>query len=175
VGIVRSLAALGISGVRLKWPNDIVLNDGKLGGILTEVHPSAQPGLTVVAGVGLNIVFSEPLEYADGDEPALPATDLAAALETLPDRARLAGSIVEHLFDTLVRFEARGLDEFASAWQSLDWLAGRAVTVDMPTARVQGTAAGIDADGALIVDRAEGPVRVLSGSIVTHSRARGCA
>jgi BirA family biotin operon repressor/biotin-[acetyl-CoA-carboxylase] ligase len=173
VGIVRSLAALGIRDVQLKWPNDIVLADGKLGGILTEVHPSAKPGLTVVAGVGLNIAFSELLEYADGDEPALPATDLAAALNTLPERAQLAGTIVENLYDTMVRFEVQGLDEFAGDWRSLDWLAGRAVTVDMPDTRVHGTASGIDADGALIVERAEGPVRVVSGSIVVHSDARG--
>jgi BirA family biotin operon repressor/biotin-[acetyl-CoA-carboxylase] ligase len=175
VGIVRSLAALGTTGVQLKWPNDIVLADGKLGGILTEVHPSAGSGLTVVAGVGLNVEFSQPLEYANGDEPALPATDLAAALEPLPERAELAGSIVENLFDTLVRFEVQGLDEFASEWRSLDWLAGRKVIVDMPGARISGVASGIDTDGALIVDRADGPVRVVSGSILTHSHARGCA
>jgi BirA family biotin operon repressor/biotin-[acetyl-CoA-carboxylase] ligase len=175
VGIASCLAGLGISGVQLKWPNDIVLADGKLGGILAEVHAAASPGLTVVAGVGLNVALSQPLDYAPGDVPALPATDLAAALEALPDRARLAGTIVESVFSTMVRFEAQGFDEFVRDWQRLDWLAGRAVTVDTAGAQVHGIASGIDADGALIVDRAEGRVRVVSGSIVTHRNARGCA
>ena len=64
IGVARSLESLGLRGVGLKWPNDVVIRDGKLGGILTEVHTSGPGLLTVVVGVGINVDLRDAKEVA---------------------------------------------------------------------------------------------------------------
>jgi BirA family biotin operon repressor/biotin-[acetyl-CoA-carboxylase] ligase len=59
-----------------------------------------------------------------------------------------------------------GLDGFRDAWRQHDWLLGREIIVDMADKQVRGIAAGVDVDGALVIDTVDGPTRVISGSIV---------
>jgi BirA family biotin operon repressor/biotin-[acetyl-CoA-carboxylase] ligase len=69
IGAVEALRRLGISGIGLKWPNDIIAHDGKLGGILTEVRNSASDSVTVVAGIGLNVDLPTTMQVPDGFTP----------------------------------------------------------------------------------------------------------
>jgi BirA family transcriptional regulator, biotin operon repressor / biotin---[acetyl-CoA-carboxylase] ligase len=62
VGMVDVLKSLGVDGIKLKWPNDIVALGGKLGGILTEVQSRNDGGATVVTGIGLNIALPDGAE-----------------------------------------------------------------------------------------------------------------
>ena len=62
VGVINALQELGVPNLALKWPNDIVAVDGKLGGILTEVQQSEDEGATVVTGIGINVHMREPLD-----------------------------------------------------------------------------------------------------------------
>lgn len=167
VGAVSALSGLGIGGVSLKWPNDIVAQNGKLGGMLTEVRSGA--GVTVVAGIGLNVNLPEELDFGTENHWAHRAVDLRSVKAEPPPREVLAGAIIEHLFATLVQFDALGFDSFADEWRKHDWLYGRVITVDMPDGQIAGVAAGIDADGALLVDAPEGQRRVRSGSIIMAS------
>lgn len=165
-GIVKTLRSLGVGGVRLKWPNDIVAQDGKLGGILAEVHSGVASGVTVVAGIGLN------LDLPDGPDAALAAgwahapVDMKIVATEPPAPDALAGSIVESLFTTHVGFEREGFGYFIADWRKYDWLLGRPVTVDTPGRQISGTAAGVDHDGALLVEHNGNRTRIVSGSIV---------
>ena len=165
VGVVDALARLGIGGVSLKWPNDIVALDSKLGGILTEVLSATDQGVTVVAGVGINIDLPEGLSL-DGESGWVQRpVDLRSIAAGVPERKHLAAAIIESLVETLNRFGSLGFSEFAEDWRRRDWLAGREVIAAMPGGNITGTAAGVDDDGALIVDAPAGPTRVVSGSI----------
>lgn len=166
VGVVDALQLLGINGVSLKWPNDIVAQDGKLGGILTEVQSGAGAGVTVVTGIGLNIHVRDKLDV--GSEPTwlLRVVDLDSIHDNPPGRELLAGTIIEHLYRTLSSFENSGFAEFADDWRRHDWLRSREITVDMADSRIIGIAEGVDDDGALLVDTDNGRVRVISGSIM---------
>jgi BirA family biotin operon repressor/biotin-[acetyl-CoA-carboxylase] ligase len=166
VGVVGALRQLNIDNVSLKWPNDIVALDGKLGGILTEVQSSAGDGVTVVTGIGLNVHVRESMEFGAESGWAHRAIDLHSIHPEPPARELLAGTIIEHLYATFSRFEACGFTEFTDDWRQNDWLRGREITVDAPNKQVNGVAAGVDVDGALIVDTESGPVRIISGSIV---------
>lgn len=169
VGVVKALSVLGIDGISLKWPNDIVALDGKLGGMLAEVRSDASGGVTVIAGIGLNVDLREQLDFGAEHDWAHKAVDLKSICTTPPPREELAGMIVEQLYATFVEFENRGFDSFVDEWRNYDWLMGRTITVDMPDRQITGVAAGIDSDGALLVNTKEGQRRVISGSIVMAS------
>jgi BirA family biotin operon repressor/biotin-[acetyl-CoA-carboxylase] ligase len=166
VGVVGALQGLNVTGVRLKWPNDIVACDGKLGGILTEVQPGQANGVTIVAGIGMNINFRSAVDFAADSDWALRAVDLNSIVGELPAHELLAGTVIENLYATLNGFEESGLDRFREFWRQHDWLLGKDIIVDTADEQIRGIAAGVDVDGALLVDTANGPARVISGSIV---------
>jgi len=166
VAVIDALTILEVEGVSLKWPNDIVAQDGKLGGILTEVQSSESEGVTVVIGIGLNMHLRERIDFGAESDWAHRAVDLKTIAKELPPRELLAGTLIECVYATCVRYEALGFEEFAGEWRQHDWLMGREITVDMPDRQITGIAAGVDADGALIIDNHSGKTRVISGSIV---------
>ena len=170
VGIAAALLTLGAHGIALKWPNDLVANDGKLGGILTEIHSGGGAGQTVVVGVGLNIDLSNAMRYTPPASWTVKITDLAHCMATLPDRSALAAAIIASLIDSVGRFEREGFGAFHSTWQNSDWLKGKTVRVQQSHGLITGIADGIDDDGALLVRTDARTERVVSGSVELPAR-----
>lgn len=166
VAVVAALRRLDIGGLSLKWPNDIVAFDGKVGGILTEIQSGKATHVTVVTGIGLNVCFEQTFQIDDESGWAQRAVDLKSIKPDLPDRELIAGTLVDSLYLAIRKFEESGLVEFTNDWRQHDWLRGKEITVDTPARQVNGTAAGIADDGALLVETKDGQERVLSGSIV---------
>lgn len=166
VGAVGALQRLAIEGVSLKWPNDLVALDGKLGGILTEAQSGSGGGTTVVAGIGINVRNGGQLDLGEESDWAQRPIDLDALLAEPPARELLGSTIVNELFSTFSTFEQQGFAPFTADWRRHDWLFGKTITVDMPDKQLTGTAAGVDADGALLLDGMAGRTRVISGSIM---------
>ena len=166
VGVIAALQKLGIDGISLKWPNDIVAHDGKVGGILTEVQSGSGAGATVVTGIGLNVKIEQRIDFGAESEWAHKAVDLASVKADLPPREIIVGALIDSLYVTMRQFAESGLAPFMEEWRQHDWLRGRQIVVDMPDKQVAGAAAGVGDDGTLLVDTAAGQVRVLSGSIV---------
>jgi BirA family biotin operon repressor/biotin-[acetyl-CoA-carboxylase] ligase len=164
VAVIGSLQLAGVEGASLKWPNDVVALNGKLGGILTEVQSRPGDGVTVVVGLGLNVHMRDSIDFGEESDWAHRAVDLNSMMDILPEREFLATTVIEHLYGSMVKFEAHGF--VSEEWQQHDWLLNRDVTVDMPDKQITGTAAGVDGDGALLVDTRNGRQRVISGSIV---------
>lgn len=139
--------------VQLKWPNDLVLGAGKLGGILVEARPMV--GATgLVVGLGLNLGLPPAADAAPGAAgAALPPSALSSLPAGLvPGRNALAGELLAALCRALLDFDARGFAPFRDAYAAVDWLAGRAVAIDEGGACRHGIARGIAADGALLVE-----------------------
>ena len=166
VGLVAALDALSVPDVRLKWPNDLVAADRKLGGVLTEVQSRPGPEVTVVVGVGLNVNLPERFDAMLDSGWAQAPTDLAQVAPGHPPRELLAATIIDNLGATMAGFGDSGFTPFIDAWRAYDWLAGKVVSVEMPERTVTGTACGVDAGGALLVDTGAEQVRVVSGSVV---------
>jgi BirA family biotin operon repressor/biotin-[acetyl-CoA-carboxylase] ligase len=166
VAVIHALQDLQVDGVSLKWPNDIVALDRKLGGILTEVQSGSGDGVTVVTGIGLNVRLGEHIDLSAESDLAHRAIDLSSLRSEPPTRELLAGTIVEKLHTAFTEFELSGFAGFANDWQRFDWLRGKEITVDMPGKQMTGIAAGVDDDGALLIDGKSGRERVISGSIV---------
>jgi BirA family biotin operon repressor/biotin-[acetyl-CoA-carboxylase] ligase len=165
VGVIATLESFGEDALRLKWPNDIVARDRKLGGILTEARSGSGAGVTVVTGVGLNVDLPADIRATADSAWSMRPVSLAMLLDAPPSTAQLAGRLIEALAGTLRRFEQSGFDGFAEDWRRRDWLKGRRVVVDAPGGMVEGTAAGVDANGALVLDGPGGRTAVASGSI----------
>lgn len=170
LGVVDALGGLGIGGVQLKWPNDLIADDGKLGGILTETLPLAGGAIMVVTGLGLNLQLDEQIASAVASDGGRRVVDLAGFAGDLPCRNELTASLIDGLCATFVDFEVSGFSAYLERWTDRDWLRGRRLTVDTPSASIRGTGAGIAGDGALLVLSESGDVtRITSGTIIVAS------
>lgn len=159
---LRALRRFGDAGVRLKWPNDLVTGQGKLGGILIELRSEAGGPLHLVVGIGLNLLLDPALARevaASGNR----ATDLAN-LGLAPDRNALVAALVEEGMQGIAQFEREGFAPFVAEFAAHDTLSGQAVTVQ-GSQSCEGRAIGVDADGALRVQTARGVERILSGDV----------
>ena len=164
---IDALEELGVGGIQLKWPNDLIAGDAKLGGILTEARGRDAAGLTVVTGLGINLDLGPDFELAANDEPARPVTDIETLVTTLPRSEAIAAALVNRFHDAFARFASTGFAGFASRWADRDWLRGRNVIVETAQARVAGIAAGIAEDGALLLETGGTVRRVTSGTVLT--------
>lgn len=166
----RDLAALGLvigvavaealtnavpaAAIQLKWPNDIVADGGKLGGILVDVAGETGGPLRVVIGIGINVHVSAGLDAeVDADGGNLrPVTLDALVPGSQASRNHLAGCLVNALYRNLGEFAYSGFAAFAPRWRSRDYLRGQPVTVSSGSQRFTGVAQGIADDGALLVE-----------------------
>jgi BirA family biotin operon repressor/biotin-[acetyl-CoA-carboxylase] ligase len=164
----EAIAARGIGGVGLKWPNDLVCDVGKLGGVLLESRSSAGAGggATVVIGIGINVALPDAMK-AGLDQPAADLVSLAGAPV---DADTLIAALMEGLAAALPHFEAQGLAPFRERWRALDRLDGRVVTVREAGGEWEGVALGIDTDGALRVRTAAGEERVHAADVSVRAR-----
>lgn len=171
LGVVNALKKERVHGVQLKWPNDLVAVDSKLGGILTESQ-SRGGAITVVTGIGLNIDLSGHPDLSIGANWARRVTDVRRHAGLIPDINALASSLVGELSSLLADYEAGGFDQFKDQWQQHDWLRGRAVAIDSAQQQISGIGAGVAADGALLIDTpTAGVQRVTSGTVILEEFA----
>ena len=172
VGVVARRALKDVSGldVALKWPNDLVLDERKLGGILLELSAEAQGRCYVVAGIGINVALPPQSLSALSDWPR-GAVDLATAMRGAPPaRLAVAARLIDGLADLFASFAETGFAPYRAEWRGADYLLGRRVELDDPSAPASGTARGIDGDGALLIETVNGARRrVISGDVSVRS------
>ena len=163
VAALRALQRVGIGGLLLKWPNDIVRADAKLGGILIDLRAVAAGPASVVVGIGINVRLPRAARAALAAE-GVEAVDLAS-LGAVPERNALASILIAELCQALAEFGARGMAAFSDEWQAADALAGRPVRVLHGGQQFEGLARGVDADGALLLEADGARRRIVSGEV----------
>jgi BirA family biotin operon repressor/biotin-[acetyl-CoA-carboxylase] ligase len=171
VAVARALARAGATGVALKWPNDIWLGDRKIGGVLLELRAEASGPAYVVIGVGLN-VWLPPAVRSQLESTGVRVAAVADGCAALPSRNTLAGAIIDELLSMLVQFESEGFAPFRRAWEALDALRDRPARVLAGDHAVSGTARGVDAQGALRLER-EGRIHEFVSGEVSLRLAEG--
>jgi BirA family biotin operon repressor/biotin-[acetyl-CoA-carboxylase] ligase len=147
----------------IKWPNDLLIDDKKLGGILTEADMEMDRINFVIVGIGINVNMPRsafPPSIRDT------ATSLQEVLGKQVLRVPLIKSLLRKFELWYTRFkEGRG-EEIKRRWEELSQIRGKEVSVDFMGETVQGTALEIDADGALLVQEAGGEVkRIVAGDV----------
>jgi BirA family biotin operon repressor/biotin-[acetyl-CoA-carboxylase] ligase len=163
---LRALRKLGVSDAKLKWPNDVLVDERKLGGILIELRAESGGPACVVIGIGLNVALGAPL-LAKIAETGIAATDLVTAGLVEPWRNAVAGALVDSCIDGLLEFEREGLRPFIENWRDADALQGKMVDVRGAVGEItRGLARGVDLHGALLVETAEeGLKKFVSGDV----------
>jgi len=157
VAVARALASLGIEGVQLKWPNDLLHAGRKLGGILIELHGDA-----AVIGIGLNLHLRPGVR--DGIAQAV--TDLAAIAVPVPQRNRLLAAMLIELGRVLEQFTEQGFAPLRQEWMDRHAHQDRLVTLSSGEGKaVAGRAVGVAEDGALLLQTGQGLERFVNGEL----------
>ena len=158
IAACEALRASGFAEVGLKWPNDLVVDDGhglrKLGGLLVEGGGEAGGAARAVIGLGLNVRMPG-VVGAGIDQPPI---DLAA-MQAGVSRNAVVAAVLDALLPALSRFDADGLAPFLPRYAVHDALAGRGVRVHDAASPGEAQALGIAVDGALRVRTGEGHER----------------
>lgn len=161
VAVIRALTSLGISELRLKWPNDLMWRKRKLGGLLVETAGEPSGPWYVVVGVGLNLFIPE----ASARLIDQPWVDLKTVAAKRIGRNRVAGRLLCYLLTGLEAFSMHGFAAFRQEWERHDLVRDQLVTVSGTGSVTHGRACGVDHTGALLLSVAGQIVRVLSGDV----------
>lgn len=166
VGVVcaRALHAAGVDGLRLKWPNDLWVQERKLGGILIEQRGESTGQCRVVVGVGINVAMQK-AQAADIDQPWITVDEaLALAGHAPASRNLLASELLHGLHECLARYTVKGFEPYREEWLALDAMRGREVQVPGDN-QLRGMARGIDQHGAFVIETRQGPRAVYAGDV----------
>ncbi|MBO0764091.1 MAG: biotin--[acetyl-CoA-carboxylase] ligase [Hyphomicrobiaceae bacterium] len=159
IDAIRQAAGGGPAGLRLKWPNDVLIGQAKCAGILIESIASRNTA-TVVIGIGIDLAW-HPADLGRA------ATDLAAHGCRVPPEAVLA-SLSEAMHSRLAAWDGgRGFAALRQAWLERAGPVGEMIAVNTGRKRMEGTFAGLDAEGALVICDAHGQRRTVTFGDVT--------
>lgn len=158
IGVVMAevLRNLGVN-CELKWPNDILVDEAKVCGILAEI--SGEPDHTdyVIIGIGLNVRGSRTLDDYG-------ATALDAHI-TPPHRGELLASILLSIEKHYRQFTRKDIDNILRRWEDLSATVGRRVVIHSATGDIEGTAIGLSPSGGLYVTTSDGKLEIKSGEV----------
>jgi len=164
VAICQALEELGMNSHGLKWPNDILWEGKKLGGILVEIQGESQGEYTVVVGVGVNYRMN-------GDACQLidqPWADISTATNSaLTGRNSLASGIIDHTLQVLNGYEQTGLAPYVERWQRYDCYQNKRAKVISGNDVRHGVAKGITELGELKLLKEDGTVDFITSGEVS--------
>ncbi|MDD5262085.1 MAG: biotin--[acetyl-CoA-carboxylase] ligase [Methylacidiphilales bacterium] len=158
LALYRVCGRLGVQGLRLRWPNDLLAGDLKIAGVLLE-RPAPD---RVVIGIGLNL----------SNHPEQESTELkgmAAALSSLipeaPDREKMTRSILDELGGLFQAFETAGFSSLCGEINRC-WGGVRNVELEVDREKLFGEFMGIDSDGNPQLRKPDGRIQAVSGPYV---------
>lgn len=173
---VSFIAALAVSDlaraylpagrVRVKWPNDVLVDGKKLAGVLVESGQRREGGLWLAIGVGVNLAKAPVAAER-------PATSLAAETLAPPPEPRIALEGLAAAFaDWFEVWDERGFAPIAAAWTARAYGLGQACTARLAAETIEGVAEGLESDGALRLRLADGQLRrITAGDVFFGSPA----
>ena len=152
IALVQSLAKLGIEGVRLKWPNDLVYQNQKLGGILIESRSTGQRDYFFAIGFGINVTMNAE-ELA-----AIPqsATSLSLMTDGAVSRNAVLVEVIQQVVNAIDAFDRSSIPRMIENFHALDALRGQSISVQSGHESIDGLNLGINADGQLQLETGQG-------------------
>lgn len=162
VALIRALHAVGVTNAKLKWPNDVLVDQQKLAGILIELQGDMEGPSAAVIGIGLNLRL--PAHVKKHIDQA--ATDLQSLMRIQPNPSELLGLMLRHLAEVLNEFENRGFAQLREEWISHHAYHNEPVLMLLPDGReAHGRVVDVAPDGVLLVETAAGVQRFSAGEI----------
>lgn len=170
VAVVHAIQDLVPLSVRVKWPNDVLINGKKVCGILTEMNAETDRLNYVIIGIGINV--NTPADAFPPDIRHI-ATSLLIECATTVSRVRLVQRIfgrLELLYDT---FRQSGFESIRQEWKRHSTVIGSVCDASSPGHRITGIAVDLDRDGALILQTSDGRhERIIAGDITLMDSTR---
>jgi BirA family biotin operon repressor/biotin-[acetyl-CoA-carboxylase] ligase len=162
VALIRALHAIGVTNAQLKWPNDVLVDQHKLAGILIELQGDMEGPSAAVIGIGLNLRLPQHVKRHIDQA----ATDLQSLMRTPPNPSELLGLLLRHLAEVLSEFESSGFERLREEWITHHAYHNRPVLMLLPDGReAHGVVTDIAPDGVLLVETANGIQRFSAGEI----------
>ncbi len=166
VAMMRTLTELGVPGAGLKWPNDVLLNGGKLAGILLEAQGDMLGPSAVVIGIGFNLSVPDEQRERIGQ----PVSDLASLDMPLPERNRVLAVSLKNLVIVLREFAERGFAPMRAEWESCHVFQQGQVKLSLPDGSLfTGIALGVTDEGALRLATGQGEQVFHAGEVSLRS------
>lgn len=147
VAVGRVLSQLTSASIQLKWPNDILADEGKLAGILVDVMPPANGPMRVVIGLGVNVNNPPELDHKVDQR----VSNLCDSAIGPVSRTRLAGNLVLALAGVLDRFALSGFTADYVQWNALDAFRDKPVMAVINGVTVNGKGRGVNQDGSYAI------------------------
>jgi BirA family biotin operon repressor/biotin-[acetyl-CoA-carboxylase] ligase len=164
VAVVRALQALGLPGISLKWPNDLLWGGAKLGGILLEVAGEAHGRCVVVIGLGLN--RHVPASAAGAIDQAW--TDLGRVGGSAPPgRNALVAALLNELLPLSRDYSRDGLRPYLAEWRAAHAHTGQSATLLVGDVRIDGHIVDVTEEGFLVLKDEEGRLRQFASGDVS--------
>ena len=165
VAAVQTLMNIGVQA-GIKWPNDVLVKDRKIAGILTELHAESDQIHHVIIGIGINM--NQPYESFP-DELKEIATSVLIERKQRVDRTEFLQSFFKNFEDIYLLFLEKGFEPIKQLWEKYSITIGKKVTVQNIRGSLTGVATGINHDGVLIImDDEQKSHLVYSGDITVH-------
>ncbi len=167
VSVVKAARQMTGAMLGIKWPNDLLYQGKKVGGILTEMDAEADRVHFVIVGIGINV---------NSTHKELPpeATSLKEIAQHDISRLEFMRKLLLEMENDYLKFKCGKFNELAREWESLSLTSGRRVTADVLGRKVHGQALGIDKDGALWIRTDSGlQERILAGDIRLIRQSHG--
>ena len=168
LAVRAGLSDMEVYGLSVKWPNDLLCGNRKLGGVLVETHGSGA-SRHVVVGVGLNLRFPPDLMNSI-DKPAI---DLASICEDNINWPGLLPAILNRLLEYIGVYREQGFAFFQDEWNKFDRYFQQDVVFQAGEEKTIGRVAGVDENGALLLRNATGTRRLVSGTIFPSRHGAG--
>ena len=162
ISVISGLEKLGIRGLQLKWPNDVVFEGAKLAGILIELRSEVSGPCFAVIGIGVNTS----LGLAARSRIDKKVIDIDQLTEKHLSRNLVASVLLSSLDESLHAFERSGFKSFRKRWEKFDFLFGKKLKILCGSSVETGLAEGVDDIGALLLRRAGEVKQILSGHII---------
>lgn len=158
VAVARVLESFGVDNLSLKWPNDILLDKKKVGGILLEMMGDPIGECQVIVGVGIN------LGMTDGRSIDQAWADLSSCSKIR--RNALAGALITKLLPMLDAYSEQGFLAYREEWESFDAYRNAPIKLITPRQTVRGLGRGISPTGAIRIE-VDGAVESYSGGEIS--------
>jgi len=163
VSVCEAIKEVSAVEARIKWPNDIIIDNKKIGGILTELSAEADEVRFVVIGIGLNV---------NNDKKSLVpgATSLKEEKGEPVSRIALLQEMFARIEANYLSFQQKGAGVITDKWRQHNITVGRRVRVAFHRHHLEGQAVDIDSDGALLVRKDSGIIQKVTAGDVVHCR-----
>ena len=161
MSLAQTLNQFACDKIKLKWPNDLLVDDKKLAGILVEASGDSNDNSFLNIGVGINWN----MQMVQGEKIDQPWANLKMLCRQNISRSEILLALLLNVEKALAEYEHTGFSSFAKDWNHLSAMYLRPVTIHLPTTQVEGIEVGIESNGALRLETANGIQSFHSGEV----------